>query len=106
MEETLEGGRGPPRAVVPLERDSITPFIRTPVNRIANYPDLPGPSGKHIQNCTKQLALKLPAIVSSTVESYGFWNIKSGDAERFRPDVGNLRHACQAWHMERFSVAR
>jgi hypothetical protein len=32
---------------------SITPFIRTLVIRIANYPDRLGPSGKCIENFTK-----------------------------------------------------
>jgi hypothetical protein len=29
-----------------------------------------------------------------------------GKHRRSRPGVGNLRHACQAWHAERFSMAR
>ena len=47
-------------------------YSRTPLIRIANYPDLPGPSSKYIENCTKQLALKLPVTISSTVLGYGF----------------------------------
>jgi len=42
------------------------------------------PSDKFVKNSTKQLALKLPVIESSTVPRYVFHNFRSGVVERFR----------------------
>jgi len=55
-----------------LGKYSRTPLIRTLVIWIANYPERLGPSYKSVDNLRNWLALKLPAIGSSTVQCYGF----------------------------------
>ena len=52
--------------------------------RIANYPDHLRPSGRFDENLQNQFALKLPVIILSTIQCYGFKNFKSGVAESFR----------------------
>jgi len=44
-------------SVITVQRDSITPLIRTLVIRIANYPNRLGPSGKFVENSTKVTCL-------------------------------------------------
>jgi len=46
---------------------SRTPLIQMLVIQIANYPDLPGPLSKFVENSTKQLALNILVIILSTV---------------------------------------
>jgi len=47
--------------------------------RINNYSDLLGPSDNFLSRILQnQLALKLPATRSSTVQCYGFYNFNSG----------------------------
>jgi hypothetical protein len=50
----------------------------------AFYPDRLGPSGKFVENSTKRTCLEITGFGSSTVQCYGFYNFKSGVAERFR----------------------
>ena len=64
---------------------SRTPLIQMLVIRIANYPYRLGPSGKFVENSTKQTCLEITGYqLSSTVQCYGFQNFISGVVERFR----------------------
>jgi len=53
-------------------------------NPDAGYPVRLGSSGKFVENFAQLSCLKLPVIISSTVQCYVFWNFKSGVVERFR----------------------
>jgi len=53
-------------------------------NPDAGYPDRLGPSGKFVENSAQLTCLKLPVIVTSTVQCYVFRNFKSGVVERVR----------------------
>jgi len=50
---------------------SRTPFIRTLVIRIANYPDRLDPSGKLVEKSTKLTCLEITVIGSRKVHCYG-----------------------------------
>ena len=62
---------------------SWSPLIRKLVIRKSNYPDQLGTLRKFIANSTKLICLKLPFVLSSTVQCYGFWKSKYGVAESF-----------------------
>jgi hypothetical protein len=44
-------------------KHSRTPFTRTLVNRMANYPQRLGPSGKFVENSTKLTCLEITGRV-------------------------------------------
>jgi hypothetical protein len=54
-----------------VSKYSRTPFIRTLVIRIVNYPDWLDPSGKLVENSTKLTCLEITVIGSSKVHCYG-----------------------------------
>jgi len=58
---------------------STTSLNRTLVIRIANYPDRLGPSGKFVENSTKQTCLEITGyrINYSTAQCFVFYNLKS-----------------------------
>jgi len=53
-------------------------------NPNAGISDRRVPSGKFVENSAQLTCLKLPVIVSSTVQCYVYSNFKSGVVERFR----------------------
>jgi hypothetical protein len=67
------------------ESDCIrTSLIRKLVTWIANYLNRLGPLGKFVKNSTKLSCLEITGCGSSTIQCYGFLNLKSGTVNRFR----------------------